>query len=446
MGQLNQTKRKIFSLLAAAFAAVCTLSVFPSCTPAEERPVWKNNLSFLKTDGDRVVDADGNSVILRGVNAGGLFVIEQWMNGFAKSSSDKSDIVCKDHKTVSKVFAERFGREKAQELWRVYSSNWWSAADFQNCADMGMNVIRLPFTYMNVDFGATFDYAEAGRYDFSCLDEFVETAADYGLYTILDLHGAYGSQNGQDHSGESLPYTEVDFYSNEDMQGLTVDLWRALAKHFKDNNAVAGYDILNEPAEKINADNDTCSTEERHFAVFDRIYDAIREEDEEHIVIFESCWEGYNLPQPSQYGWENCMYSFHHYSKCSDGQSYEKHCKSFDDKLANVAAQQFGVPLYMGEFTAYDSEEQWDYTLKLLNDNGWHWTSWTYKIDSSWGNSAWGIFCLTADAESKVNAHTDSYDAIVEKFRGLATTAQSPRSTFRSGRTLFELIAEYCKQ
>ncbi len=395
---------------------------------------------FLHVEGESVVTDDGREVMLRGVNAGGLFVIEQWMNGFRESGpANGIDIVARDHRTTTEVFLERFGEEKTKELWDAYRENWWSEADFENCAAMGMNVIRLPFTYMTVDFAAVESYDLAGeQFDFTALDAFVDAAAAHGMYTILDLHGAYGSQNGQDHSGETIDdVSDVDYYSNERMIGLTAKLWRAVAEHYKDDPAVAGYDILNEPGEKA------LSTEERHFKVFDVLYDAIREVDPDHIVIFESCWEGENLPQPSEYGWENCMYSFHHYTNMANGGQYTQHGVSFNDKIANVSRQHFGVPLFMGEFNCYNDEEQWEYTLGLLNRLGWHWTSWTYKINNTWGNSAWGI--VSVPAEDKVNAHTDGYDMILRKFSALKTDA-GIRRTMLQTRTLESIMKEFCTE
>lgn len=426
--------------------AACVLSaaaVLPVAACAKSAKF--EDLPFLKVEGEYVKDEDGNEVYLRGVNAGGLGVIEQWMNGFASSSSDESSIRCIDHKTTTQVFIDRFGMTKTKELWKEYQSNWWKEEDFQNCKEMGMNVIRLPFTYMNVDYDAVLDLYDAGKsYDFTFLDEFVNKAAEYGLYTILDLHGAYGSQNGKDHSGEVLDASAVDFYSNEELQGLTIKLWEAVAEHFKDNPNVAAYDLLNEPAETTSSGG-TQLTTERHFIVYDKIYEAIRKIDENHIIIFESCWDAANLPRPETYGWENCMYSIHHYSGCTGEERYAEHCATVDKKINDMKQTAFGVPVYMGEFTCYDSEEQWRYTLETMNENGWHWTSWTYKINNSSRNTFWGVFNVTVSGDLKVNAHYDSYEEILEKFSLLQTTDSTHRSTFASGTTLWDVITEYCE-
>ncbi len=431
------------SVLAVALCVVMALC----CVACDERPAEVppspaiTSDDFLRADGERVKSRSGAEVTLRGVNAGGLFVTENWMNGFVgEDGTEEIPIKARDLRSITKIFLERFGEEKTLELWKAYRDNWWSDIDFDNCAAMGMNVIRLPFTYLTVDFQAIYGYEYAGKnYDFSLLDDFVTKAASRGIYTILDLHGAYGSQNGQDHSGEVIDEAaQVTFYRNEQYISLTADLWKAIAKHYKNNPAIAGYDILNEPGEKA------AETTSIHFSVFDRIYDAIRSVDNRHIVIFESCWGGKNLPQPSLYGWENCMYSFHHYTNMSHGGEYLEHGMSWNEKLSDVAAQNFGVPLYMGEFTCYNDAEQWDYTLDLLNINGWHWTSWLYKLNNTWFNSAWGIVSILATDESKVNAHSDSFETILSKFSNLKTTEDIYRTDL-GGRTLERILSENYK-
>ena len=188
---------KIISGVIAAVTAACAIFTVSACG-GEPKPPAKTLLPKLTVDGTKVVDPDGEEVFLRGINAGGLFVTEHWMTGFKYGSTPSND-----YRSLTQTFIERFGEEQTKELWAEYRADWWSDTDFEICENMGINVIRLPFSYMNVDFAAVTDYSEAGKnYDFSDIDDFVERAARHGIYTILDLHGAYGSQNGQDHSGQ----------------------------------------------------------------------------------------------------------------------------------------------------------------------------------------------------------------------------------------------------
>ncbi len=435
-------------ILCSALATLCTLTAtisFTACHPNEGPNVDDTNqtdLSLLSVKGADIVDSNDNVIYLRGVNTGGLGVIEQWMNGFVHSRADaetSSVPSCKDHYTTSKVFIERFGKDKAKELWKEYQNNWFNEYDFAQCADMGMNVLRIPFTYMNVDFDAVEGLEYAGKsYDFTMLDEFVETAAKYNMYTILDLHGAYGSQNGKDHSGESQANGTCDFYTNGQKQELTLKLWKALAEHFKDNDNVAAYDILNEPANTLSDGSQT--TTRVHWDYFDKIYDEIRSVDKKHIVMIESCWEGNNLPQPSEYGWENVSYSFHHYTSTTN---VDNHTSSWNSKIDNINSQEFGVPIYMGEFQCYEPGQSWDYSLDLMNANGWHWTSWTYKINSN-RTMPWGIYNIQVNNEDKVNAHTDSYETIIAKFKKLSTKENATPFKLWDDRTVYEVMKEHC--
>lgn len=385
---------------------------------------------MLHTLGSKVVDATGKEIFLRGTNVGGYLVTETWMNAFEKSAGE-------DYYSIKKAMISRFGESQADALWQVYRENWWTDMDFQLCADMGMNVLRLPFTYMDVDSAALESLSNAGQnYDFSILDDFVAGAAKYGMYVILDLHGAYGSHNGQDHSGQILGNGEVDFYSNETKIALTVKLWKALAEHFKDNVNVAGYDILNEPGENGGWINDTVGNAP-HWDVFDRIYKAIRQVDVNHIVIFESSWGADNLPMPDVYGWENCMYSFHHYNNITNDPN--AFAASYDDKIAELTDKNFGVPLQMGEFTAYGNESQWRYAFKVLNENNFHWCSWTFKINNN-GSSSWGI--INKKYSSNVNVQTDSYQTIEQKFAAHKTSGTSEYYKFSNGTTLASLFEE----
>ena len=385
---------------------------------------------FLAVSGTVVKNNKGNGeiVTLRGTNAGGYGVLEGWMTGF-KTRTSKGSV---SHKVVSEIFYERFG-DRAVNLWQNYRNNYWDDDDFYNCAEMGMNVIRLPFTYMNVDpLYHNVPKIENQKYNFTVLDEFIEGAAFYGIYTILDMHGAYGSQNGQDHSGEIKDdASQVDFYTNNELINKTVDLWTAIADRYKDNPAVAGYDILNEPGEKGGA------TTTYHFEVYDRIYKGIRSKDQNHIVIMESCWGAKNLPHPEAYNWENVVYSFHHYTGTSNTSD---HMNSMINRITEIENENFKVPLYMGEFTCYNSSSSWNQTLSYLNSRGWHWTSWTYKVNIE---SAWGIYNTHAD---KVDPDNDSFEEIKAKWDAVSTNSLGTTTmTFDNNSTLFAIIQKCCR-
>lgn len=389
---------------------------------------------YLRIKDDKVVNAKNEEFYMRGVNVGGLFVTEAWMCATRMSHGRT------DHLTLTNTLFERFGEEKTQNIWKEYRDAFWGEEDLENCEEMKINTLRLPFSYMTVDPAFhNVPKKEGQEFNFDLLDNFIEGTARYGIYVILDLHGAYGSQSGQDHTGQIISDVEdVDFYSNIEKQNKTIHLWEELAKHYKGVNSIAAYDILNEPGEKGG------TTSQRHWEFFDKVYEAIRKIDEDRPIIMESCWDGNNLPKPSDYQWNNVIYSFHHYTGDSNAES---HIESFKSKLNGVYAQPYQVPFYMGEFNCYGNASSWRGTLSLLNAEKWHWTSWTYKLNIvQEGNRypGWGIYY---SHQEYIWFDTDSYEEILEKVSNLDTTQDSvEKMTFENTVTLERIMRMYCEQ
>ena len=169
------------AVVAAALGAGCTT------TPRPAQPA-----GYVTAVGRVLHDSaeNGRPIVLRGVHAGGWLVTENWMcpNKVAGTQTETYE-----------SFVARFGKARADELYRIYRRGWWTERDFRNFADLGLNAIRLPFGWRDL---ITED-GEILPEGFALLDWFVDGAARAGIYTILDLHGAPGSQNGRDHSGET---------------------------------------------------------------------------------------------------------------------------------------------------------------------------------------------------------------------------------------------------
>lgn len=349
---------------------------------------------FLKTKETEIVNQDGEKVYLRGVNAGGLFVQEEWM---CPTSLD-------DHLRMIQTLTARFGYEKSMALIEVYESNWWTEKDFDNVKSLGFNLIRLPFAYFNLED----ENGELTR--FERMDWFIDECDERDIYVILDLHGAYGSQNGKDHSGDTL---NNDLFTSEENVEKTIALWETVARRYKDRSIVAGYDILNEP-EGVNG-----YTNYVQWNCFDEIYTAIRAVDSEHIIIMESVWEVKNLPTPSVYDWENVVYEYHNY--CWDNYGDYGTQKDFVDKKIDDYERAFkknyhNVPIFIGEWTGFTNADVWKYTIDEYNHLGLHWSVWTYKVALE--NNTWGFMNVKCD---KVDLLNDSYEEIERKWSAINT-------------------------
>lgn len=359
---------------------------------------------FLKTQ-DKVLRNNygmGSKIVLRGVNAGGWLLQELWM-----CPTQYSDGV-QDQKTVESTLVKRFGEEKAKELLNTYYDSFWTEKDFDNCADMGMNVIRLPYWYLNIVDANGRLRADA----FDRLDWFVEQAGQRGMYVILDMHGAPGSQNDKDHSGDIN--SNLGLWKGADVsynQQLFIEVWKMVAQHYKGNPVVAGYDLLNEPS---CADGDY--TNEQVWNLYDDAYDAIRNIDRDHVIIMEATWEPYNLPNPTKYKWQNVMYEYHSYNY---DQQLDANAQlaSVNRKIKLINQMNYNVPSYIGETSFFGNMESWEKCLSALNNAGISWTLWSYKVTGD-GTNTWGLYNMNITG---ANLESDSFDTIKSRWQASVT-------------------------
>jgi len=390
----------MYSIVQGFFSFCIAANAFffpPGPSPARRALVHGDD--FLKTSGRFIKNraGRGQKIYLRGTNAGGWLVHEEWM----------CPTQAPDQKAIRDILEERFGAEKRDALIDVYRDAYWTEQDFENCAALGMTCIRLPFI--------TWDIAdEEGNIlpgGFERLDWFVENCARRGMYVILDLHGAYGSQNGKHHSGQINDGRQL--YYDEANRARTIKLWEGIAAHYKGNPAVAGYDLLNEP------ENDTGNTGQLQWDYYDELHRAIRAVDPDHIIFIGACWEPKNLPQPRKYGWENVVYEFHHYSW--EAQSVEG-VALHDSSNALWEHATFRVPLFIGEFTCFGKDAAWRNTLKFYNQLNMHWTTWTYKVTgkSPNGDPHWGIY-EQQDVEKKLDIKNAGEEEIRQAWSRVGT-------------------------
>lgn len=116
---------------------------------------------------------------------------------------------------------------------------------------------------------------------------------------------APGGQNTDWHSDHGTHIAA--FWLHKDFQDRIVWLWQELAKHYRDNTWIAGYNPLNEP------------TDPSHTGVvqfYDRIYHAIRDIDPHHAIFLDGNTFASDFSHFGDYHkkWENTAYSIHDYS------------------------------------------------------------------------------------------------------------------------------------
>jgi aryl-phospho-beta-D-glucosidase BglC (GH1 family) len=440
-------------LLAVLIFVDCFVVYSQNYTYEEKVTKIENNTGLVQASRKSLYDADGNQLVLRGVNAGQILLQEGWMSPFALEplkNEDGSYVKDADGNIQYPEFTEEEFREgiksnpnlntyDMEELMKIYWDAFFTEEDFRIIKeDLQMNTIRLPFYYLNI---LNEDLSLKEEEDaFAYLDWFMEEAAKNELYVVLDLHGAPGSQNGFEHSGRKDRVAGL--WTNEEYVNATVEMWQYISKHYTQTKPelgkwIATYDILNEPTYEYN----TVTTLEC-WEVMDQIYDVIRANGDKHVITMEGCWDFAKLPDPADYGWENVQYEYHWYNWWSNILPTELVYAYYD--IFNMG-RDYEVPTFIGEFTCFEDKEQWAETLALMDQRNYSWTIWNYKSTvTGWWTTSWGVYtcqlkAITENEDTKCNIATCTYEEYLQ-------TCEKVKTENCVTATLYEVIQEYNNQ
>lgn len=375
---------------------------------------------FLKTAGNDIRDnrGQGNRVVLRGVNIGGWLLMEGW-----SCPMDSSGLP--DNGSVYDTLGKRFGAATRDSLLAVYQEAWFNETDLDNIRALGMNVVRIPFWYLNLQEEDGTWRADACKR----LDWVIDKAWARGLYSILDFHGVPGGQGEGESTGrvrkKKINGIEPDFWNNETNIARVIEIWTRMAQRYKGNPAVAAYDLLNEPMGAPSRD--------ALWTMYDRLYRAIRAVDPDHIISVEACWGGQVeneyvgwcwkvLPPPGKFGWTNVLYQLHSYEW--DWKNLEKQKQSIDAQVKDWNAhREWKVPCFIGEFNVMASEDSWKYAIKQFASNDMSWAMWAYKSTHGDDSDSWGVYNPRRPWPPKPDIRKDSAEEIRTKWSQWTTSA-----------------------
>ena len=160
---------------------------------------------------------------------------------------------------------------------------------------------------------------------------------------------------------------------------------------------MAGFDAINEPTGSYGN------------YMQDALYKAIRAVDADRIIFMESM-----SADPASMKWRQVAYSIHQYNMM--GQDYGANRNAFwGDINKDVASfRRFNIPTYIGEFMVQEQGDMLTWLLGQYNEQGLHWTSWTYKtVDMG----AWGLCNLPGSV--RVDILRDNASTIRDRWQNM---------------------------
>lgn len=333
-----------------------------------------NRNEFLAIQGSQIVNQQGDPVVLRGFGLGGWMNMENFITGYPGNEEAQRDAI----RAV-------LGPEKYERFFDRFLACFFTADDAKFIQSLGLNLLRLPVNYRHFeDDMAPFEIKESG---FKHLDRVIQLCADHGIYTIIDLHALPGYQNQHWHSDN--PTHQALFWKHKHFQDRAVHLWERFAQRYRDNGWVAGYNLINEPADP---------TEQMLMPVYRRLYDAIRAIDPDHLIFLEG--NRYSLDF-HMFGepWPNVVYTNHDYALpgfidggpypgVSRGQYVDRDSLEQTFRNRSTYMLEHKTPIWVGEFgPVYTGDPQADaMRYQLLKDQleiykryNASWAIWTYK-------------------------------------------------------------------
>lgn len=325
---------------------VCVAALLTWASAAQAAP------ALVQVRGRDFVAADGEVLRLRGIGLGNWLLPEGYMWHFK---------TCAAPRHIENVVAELVGDVAAADFWRQWRETYITQDDFRLIARAGFNTVRIPLNWrLFVSEHAPHTFDGPG---WALLDRAIRWCAEERLYVVIDLHGAPGGQTGaniDDSRGRPL------LFEDPAAQELTISLWRAIARRYRDEPAVLAYDLLNEPI----ADYFDATTLNPRLADFyRRLVPAVREEDPGHVILLAGAQWNQKFEVLGPPFAPNLAYTFHLYWAPPTRESIVPYL-DWREKT--------GCPMWLGE--SGENTDAWIREFRvLLEEQEIGWCFWTYK-------------------------------------------------------------------
>ena len=261
--------------------------------------------------------------------------------------------------------------------------------DFRIFAEeFGGNLLRWQFLQGGpAVFQTTERYLAWGRDRIAELKHVLPYCHKYKIKVVIDLHRSPGEMNAINNN--------LGLWTAERQQAVVL-LWREIAEAFKGDSAIYGYDLVNEPIDKV-YDVRSDALDWDRFA--EKLAREIRAIDPDTPIIVATSYNPRPINLP------NIIYSPHFYEPGEythqgiRGRAmvgpYPDPSKGWNREWLRLMAEptrqfqlKYNVPIYVGEFGVIrwaPGGAQWlDDWISIFEEYGWDWSYHAYREWSGW--------------------------------------------------------------
>jgi hypothetical protein len=371
----------VVALVAGVGWTYVPLSRLTTHVPAARRGETTDGLAWISTSAGRMVDSQGRTVLLRGFNVDSLLE-----DGVRKADLTETDASLME--------------------------------------SSGVTAVRLPFSWALLE-------PSRGMIDDAYIDRIaaaVDLLARHGIHTVLANHirdwsAHYGGSGAPDwavapwfvpdfrawlpsnwgtHVNPAMNAATTWFWLSPDWQADYTLAWRAIARRFRDDSAVAGYDLYNEPHPLPIPPR--VFEQQVMWPFYARLIDDVGAVDPNHLFLVEGIFFGDFGTSMRALAAPDLVYAPHVYTgslvpPAFDGVDrgpLQRRIAAQEDEAAQLPAA-----FYEGEL-GFDRSQphatQWaDAALDALDDAGAGWAWWQWRESRQWGVvTADGSFVDTA--------------------------------------------------
>ncbi|MFL5741965.1 MAG: glycoside hydrolase family 5 protein [Flavisolibacter sp.] len=345
-----------------------------SFSQKNKTPKSSGNEIRLRVSGNQIVNQKGETIYLRGFGLGGMLHMENFIDGYPANEE-----------TMREGLRKVLGEKKYQLYFDTFLKSYFTEADAAYIQSLGLNLVRIPVNYHLFEDDMNPGVMKQGAFKY--LDSVIARCARHHIYTIIDLHALPGAQNQHWHSDN--PTHVAFFWIHKDFQDRALHLWEVIAKKYKSQPWVAGYDLINEPADPSG---------EKLFPYYKRLRDAILKIDPDHILFLEGDRYATEFDNFTEI-WDNVVYTNHDYATPgfifggdypgnTNGKYFDKDTLEKDFLKKSEFMFSHHVPLWVGEFgpvyTGNSQKDEMRYQvlkdqLAYYNKYKVSWCIWLYK-------------------------------------------------------------------